>query len=569
MATVKETAQTKPNGLIGRAYAFAEKAHKGQKRKSGEPYFNHLLATAETLASWHLDEGTIAAGLLHDSVEDTQVTREELRSEFGDEIDFLVDGVTKLSHLKYRGAQAKVENLRKLIFALSEDLRVIFIKLADRLHNMSTLDAVPKEKQRRIALETNDIYAPIAYRLGMQNLSGELQELSFPYLYPQESKWLLDTVKDRYREREEYLLRIKPMLDDALTAHRVKPYTIDFRAKRYSSLYYKLLYHNMDIERIYDLIAMRIVVDTVPDCYAALGAVHKTWPPLPGRIKDYIAMPKPNGYRSLHTTVIGPDQKIVEIQIRTKAMHEENENGIAAHWLYEQYKKSGINIAKPTSRMAEEVRWVQQLRTWQEKYTGDGENHDEFLESMKVDFFKDRIFGITPKGDVIDLPLGSTPIDFAYHIHSQVGNTCVAAKVNGTFAPLDHQLRSGDLVEILVQKNKKPSEDWLAFVKTTVAHDHIRAALRAKDQRLRAKREPSKVEFKLTIQNRLGLIRDISGLIARTHFHITSVNTMKQSTPKFTLIRIECELREKDKMEHLLRKLKGLKEVREVSYRVL
>src|SRR3989344_3276709 len=567
--TVAELARNNPGGLIGKAFSFAEKAHKGQKRKSGEPYFNHLTATADTLSSWHLDDATIAAGLLHDAVEDTPVTREELRERFGEEIDFLVDGVTKLSHLKYRGAQEKVENLRKLIFALSQDLRVIFVKLADRLHNMQTLSAVPREKQKRIALETNDIYAPIAYRLGMQNLSGELQDLSFPYLYPQESKWLYDNVRERYKEREEYLENIKPLLGRALEAHHLKAYTIDFRAKRYSSLYYKLVRHNMDIERIYDLVAMRVIVETVQDCYAALGAIHELWPPLPGRIKDYIAMPKPNGYRSLHTTIIGPDGKFVEIQIRTRAMHEEDENGIAAHWLYEQYKKSGLRPDRPTKKLAEEVRWVQQLRTWQEKYAGEGEAHDEFLEAMKIDFFKDRIFGITPKGDVIDLPVGSTPIDFAYHIHSEVGNACVAAKVNDQFVSLDYELHSGDLVEMLTQKNKKPSEDWLSFVKTTVARDHIKVALREKDDRLRAKRIPTKVEFKVAVQNRLGLLRDISAIIAKSHFHIGSINTTKQSTAKFPIMRIECELHEKDKIERLILKLKELKEVREISYRVL
>ncbi len=495
--TVKEIAHKEPQSLVGRAYAFAQHAHAGQKRKTGEPFFNHPLTTAETLRHWHLDDASVAAGLLHDVVEDTPVTREEIVKHFGDEVAFLVDGVTKLSHIKYRGnevrlseaaaREAQIENLRKMIIALSEDLRVVFVKLADRLHNMKTLGALPPQKQKRIAAETNEIYAPIAYRLGMQSVSGELRDLAFPYLHPEEYRRLTSLAKTPYESRLKYLERLKPKVEMALATQSIKPITIDFRAKRYSSLYHKLKRYEMNIEKIYDLVAMRIIVHDITECYGALGAIHQAWPPLPGRIKDYIAMPKPNGYRSLHTTVIGPENTFVEIQIRTEVMHNENEHGIAAHWLYDQKKVSG-HAPKTVKQLTEEVKWVQQLKSWQEKYRGDDVQSDEFLESMKVDFFKDRIFCITPRGDIVILPSGATPVDFAYNIHSQVGDACIGAKVNDRIVPLEYELQSGELVEILTQKNKRPSEDWLLFVKTSLARDHIRTALRAKRKIFEPKR---------------------------------------------------------------------------------
>ena len=319
--TLKELVKQNPEGLIARAFRFAERAHAGQKRKSGDPYVSHTIAVAEILESWRLDEVTIAAGLLHDTVEDGGVPLETIKKNFGEEVAFIVDGVSKLGKIKYRGASAKAENMRKMILALSQDLRVVFVKLADRLHNMRTLSALPPPKQKRIAMETDEIYAPLAYRLGMHSLSGELQDLAFPHLYPKENEWLHRTVESRYEERLKYLERIKPEVEKALADHRLKPSAMDFRAKRYGSLYKKLLRNNMDVERIYDLVAMRIIMNDVSDCYAALGVIHEKWPPLPGRIKDYIAVPKPNGYRSLHTTIIGPDEKIIEFQIRTREMH--------------------------------------------------------------------------------------------------------------------------------------------------------------------------------------------------------------------------------------------------------
>lgn len=546
---------------------MAQKAHAGQKRKNGEPYFNHVLATADILNEWHLDEDTIIAGLLHDVAEDTDTPIEKIREQFGEEVAFLVDGVTKLGRIKYQGVESKVENMRKMILALSHDLRVVFIKLADRLHNMKTLAALPPIKQKRIALETDEIYAPLAYRLGMQNLSGELHDLAFPFLYHKEDKWLEKIAVELYENRYRYLEQIKPILEATLEQHRLKPIQIDFRAKRRSSLYHKLMRHNMDLEKIHDIVAMRIIVETIPECYAVLGIIHEKWPPLPGRIKDYIAMPKPNNYRSLHTTVIGPEGKMVEFQIRTKTMHEENEHGIAAHWMYDQAKRGDGGV--PAKKMAEEIRWVQQLKNWQEKFQSKDYQPDELMQAMKIDFFKDRIFVITPKGDVIDLPVGATPVDFAYQIHTEVGNSCVGAKVNKTLVPLDYKLHSGELVEIIIQKNKKPVEDWLKFVKTAMAKDHIRASLRARGEFARRARLPTKTEILITVETRVGIIKDISTAIAQSHLGIIGFHAQNQAGSKFSTHRVEVGTTDKKSVQKLIVRLKNVKGVREISYKLI
>lgn len=580
--TIKEIAKKDPGGLIARAYAFAERAHAGQKRKSGEPYFNHSLATGGILQSWHLDDATIAAGILHDTVEDTGVPLETIKKEFGAEVAFLVDGVTKLGHIKYRETPAKdsdgkksesngaeelrAENLRKMVLALSQDLRVVFIKLADRMHNMQTLASLPPAKQKRIALETDEIYASLAYRLGMHNVSGELQDLAFPYLHPREYEWLLSTAKERYAARAKYLEKIKPQVKKVLEDHDIHPLDIEIRAKRYSSLYKKLLKRDMDIERVHDLVAMRVIVNTLPECYAALGVIHEAWPPLPRRIKDYIAMPKPNAYRSLHTTVIGPDGKRVEIQIRTKEMHDENEYGVAAHWLYKQ-KQEGATVSG--KKLAQEIAWVQQLRNWQEHFAGNADDPEEFVRAMKIDFFTDRIFAVTPRGDVIDLPAGSTPIDFAYHVHSEVGNAAVGAKVNGVMSTLDHPLKSGDVVEIVTQKGKKPSEDWLRFAKTTIARDHIRMSLRKKNTFAQVLMQPSHAEIKMTVEDRVGLIKDISGSIAEMRIGIMSFHTEPATGKKFHINKVDIASTDKKKIEKLIAKLGNIKGVKGLSYRLV
>jgi len=563
--TVKELARKEPQGLIGRAYAFSVDAHKEQARKSGEPYFNHALATAEILQSWHLDDDTIAAGLLHDTVEDTGVPLTTIEKQFNKDIAFLVDGVTKLGHIKYRGEEHKAENLRKMILALSHDLRVVFIKLADRTHNMQTLGHLPPAKQKRVALETDEIYAPLAYRLGMHNVSGELEDLAFPYLHPQEYAWLVKTAKEQYEERMKYLEKIKPVVKKLLEDHDIKPIDIEIRAKRYASLYKKLLRREMDIGRIYDLVAMRVVVATVPECYAALGVIHEMWTPVPHRIKDYIAMQKPNGYRSLHTTVIGPNDKTIEFQIRNKEMHDENEYGIAAHWLYDRKRRGEAVSGK---KLAQEIEWVQQLKHWQEHFLGKKDTPEEFLEAVKVNFFTDRIFAVTPHGDVIDLPRGSTPIDFAYHVHSDIGDAAAGAKVNGAIVPLDRPLKSGDVVEIIIHKGKKPSSDWMRFVKTSVARDHIKLALRGKHRFARGLTSPLHAEIKIAVELRVGLIEDISGLIARSHMTISNFHTENPKGGRFASYKIEISTVDERKIEKMAVKLKKIKGVREVSCRI-
>ena len=545
--------------LIKRAYEFSKKAHGGQKRKNGEPYVNHPIAAAEAVVAWGLDEATVAAALLHDTIEDTRFTLQDVRNEFGDEVAFLVDGVTKIGRVRYRGVEAKVENLRKFILYLSQDIRVILVKLADRLNNMKTLYALPPAKQKRIALETMEIYAPLAYRLGMQKLSGELEDLAFPYLYPQEYKWMIENVKERFEERERYSKRIRPALEKELKQDGIEITRMESRAKRYTSLYKKLLRYDMNVDSIYDLVAMRVIVKSVEDCYAALGTVHKIWPPVPHRFKDYIALPKANGYRSLHTTVFGPENKITEVQIKTQQMHEAAELGIAAHFAYQQTKDTKAYLER-NAAMADkkELAWIQQLRNWQKNFT----NPEEFVQSLKIDFFKDRILTLTPQGEVIDLPVGATPVDFAYQIHTDVGNHCSGAKVNGKITPLDHPLKSGDMVEIMKQKNKGPSETWLEFVHTGNARNHIRAALRHAGPSL-AHQEPKATEFRLVVTERLGILSEITGTISRSHVIIRSINA---SLP---LVKINCGFLPKEKAGKIMEKLKKIKEIREVSFRLV
>ncbi len=455
--------------LIERAYRFAAKAHKGQMRESGEDYINHSLNTAHTLIEMKLDAPSIAAALLHDVIDDTPITLEDIKREFGNEIALLVSGVSKLGKIKYQGIERHVENLRKMFLAMAKDIRIVIIKLADRLHNMKTLDALPSRKQKRIALETLEIYAPIAHRLGIGRLKGELEDLAFPYAYPSQYEWLKNKIEDRFQERERYLKKIKPIIEKTLKKEGVKYLDIHARAKRYYSLFKKLERYNMDFSKIYDLMASRIIVPTIEDCYAALGVIHKKWKPLPGRIKDYIAVPKANGYQSLHTTVFCVDGKITEFQIRTPEIHWESEYGIAAHWMHAQSASAKSYEVKKT-----QLEWIEELKQWQEDIT----KPKEFLQSLKIDFFKYRIFVLTPKGDVVNLPEGATPVDFAYQIHTELGHRCGGAKVDDKIVPLNHPLSNGQIVEITAKKETKPSRDWLKFVKTNYAKSKIKAWLR-------------------------------------------------------------------------------------------
>ncbi|MEA2113365.1 MAG: RelA/SpoT family protein [Patescibacteria group bacterium] len=466
--------------VILRAYQFAEKAHRGQKRKSGDDYITHCLGTAKTLVELRLDSETVAAGLLHDVLDDTSTTPKQLEKEFGANILRLVNGVCKIGKIKYRGEERAAENLRKLFLAMAEDIRVILIKFADRLHNMKTLGALPREKQKRIAMETLEIYAPLAHRLGIGEIKGQLEDLAFAYVYPKECKEITDKVKGKYEENKKYLLDITPLVKKNLGEKGIKVIEIHARTKHYYSLYKKLIRHDMDWHKIYDLVALRIIVPDVENCYAALGIIHKKWRPLFGKIKDYIAIPKPNGYQSLHTTIFCQNGKITEFQIRTPQMHEEAEYGIAAHW---HYKEKGLKayiqqkILKQTPKkemvkLVEEVAWVKQLREWQkEKFA----SPRDFFNSLKIDFLKDRIFVFTPRGDVIDLPEGATAVDFAYQIHTDIGHQCAEVKIDEKLSSLSKPLQNGQLVEIITQKNKKPNKDWLRFIKTNQARSRINA----------------------------------------------------------------------------------------------
>lgn len=475
--------------LVQRAYAFAKESHEGQIRKSGEEFISHPLAVAALLVQRKLDAATIAAAILHDVAEDSPYTKKDVEARFGPEVAFLVEGVTKLRHIRYaeavnrtnelpraatlkgepRAATERIENLRKMVLAFAEDIRVVLIKLMDRLHNMETIAFLKPDAQKRIALETIEIYAPLASRLGMGELKGQLEDLAFPVVYPNEYRELQNRIADTLEERRSFVSRLIPAIRELLERDSIRVLDINARAKHWYSLWKKLQRSEGNVERIYDLVAVRIVVDSIEHCYGALGVIHGEFPPLPGRIKDYIALPKPNGYRSLHTTIVGPEGKITEIQIRTVEMHHEDEEGIAAHWAY----KEGRHTTKPLQK-ARELAWVRQLRDWMKQF----QDEREFLESLRIDFFKDRIFVFTPKGEVIDLPQGATPIDFAYHIHSEIGDRAMGAKTNGRMIALDAELQSGDVVEILTQKKKKPSPKWLDFVKTSEARRHIQVALR-------------------------------------------------------------------------------------------
>lgn len=469
--------------LIQKAYDFAAIAHTGHMRKSGEPYFNHLFGTAKNLAELGMGAVTISAGLLHDSIEDTPTKPEDIEREFGSEILFLVEGVTKLGKIRYQGSSRHNESLRKLFVAMSQDIRVLIIKLCDRLHNMQTLGSVPQEKQTRIATETLEIYAPIAYRLGIRKLQRELEDLAFSYVHPKEFKEIEQLLKTKRVEQEAQLDKFEKSLKKELAKNGITKFRIDHRVKGLYSLYKKIAKKHMDIEDIYDISAIRVVVPDITDCYRILGIVHTVWQPLPGRIKDYISLPKLNGYQSIHTTVFTGDGGIVEIQIRTEEMQKEAEYGIASHISYKEgLRKKSTNpnllwVSKilPKGKVASNdnfsttdiPKWVKELVEYQK------EAGDEFMDDIKSDFLEERIFVFTPKGDVIDLPKDSSVIDFAYSIHSDIGEHMSGSKVNGKFVAISTMLKNGDRVEIETKKSAKPSYKWLEHCKTTMARRRI------------------------------------------------------------------------------------------------
>ena len=450
---------------VTKAYQLAEEAHKDQRRVSGEPYILHPLAVAQILADMKIDTTTITASLLHDVVEDTSYTLDDLKKMFGKEVAFLVDGVTKLSRLNYRTKEdQQLNSMRKMFLAMAKDVRVVVIKLADRLHNMRTLRYMRSDKQKRIAQETLEIFAPLAHRLGIFNIKWELEDLSFRYLEPDKYYDLVDQMKQKRHVREEIVNEAIDVLKKALDEAHIHC-EINGRPKHFYSIYKKMKKDNRDLSQFYDLFAIRVIVDDVKDCYGVLGIVHSLWKPLPYRFKDYIAMPKPNNYQSLHTTVIGTRGQPVEIQIRTWEMHRIAEYGVAAHWRY----KEGNQTANKDA-FDEKMGWLRNLLEWQ-----DTSNPKEFVNALKLDAFSDEVFVFSPRGDVIDLPQGAIPIDFAYRIHTDVGHRCVGAKINGKIVPLDYKLKNGDIVEIITSKVGKPSLDWLNIVGSSESRSKIRS----------------------------------------------------------------------------------------------
>lgn len=460
--------------LIQRAYVFSAKSHQGQVRKSGEPYLIHPMEVADLIADLHLDEPSICAGLLHDVIEDTLATPEELKSLFGGEIAFIVEGVTKLSQMTFQAKEeAQAENIRKMVVAMSQDIRVLLVKLADRLHNMRTLGHLAPEKQRRIAQETMEIYAPLAHRLGIAWIKTELEDLSFRYLYPDEYQGLKEKVAQKKREREQYTLEATDDIQRNLKKFGFEKGDVNGRPKHFYSIWRKMTSQGIEFEQIHDVVAFRVIVDSIAECYQVLGIIHQCYTPLPNRFKDYIALPKPNMYQSLHTTVIGPQGQRIEIQIRTHEMHRIAEDGIAAHWLYKA--KRGVSAG---GKDVDKFGWLRQIMEWQKEV----DDPRTFYASLKLDLFADEVFVFTPKGDVMGFPQGATPLDFAFAVHTEVGNHCTGARINGSIVPLKYQLQNGDVVEVMTSPSQKPKKEWLSIVATSRAKNKIRQFIRAAER---------------------------------------------------------------------------------------
>ncbi|MBP6859989.1 MAG: bifunctional (p)ppGpp synthetase/guanosine-3',5'-bis(diphosphate) 3'-pyrophosphohydrolase [Candidatus Pacebacteria bacterium] len=500
--------------LITKAYEFGKRAHEGHARYSGEPYFVHPSAVAKHLAEFGMDAPAIAAGLLHDSIEDAKATSEEVEREFGKEVLFLVEGVTKLGKHKYRGAERHAESLRRLLVATSADIRVLIVKLLDRFHNMTTIEHVPEEKRKRIAMETLEIYAPIADRLGMGRIKKQLEDMAFPYVDPDAYAHAVEVRKLKTKENEEGLARIQKALQKELAKRGVTKFKTEIRTKGLWSLHQKLKRKHDDITKIHDIAALRVIVPTVDDCYLALGVIHSLWKPLPGEFKDYIAFPKPNGYQSLHTTTLTAEAGIVEMQVRTEEMHQRAQFGIASHLSYKQLGKGIEKLDAASQKSAFErlsLSWIRglipSLLRYSKKPTAPGtspveikdtpqwlrdlrdghagiEGSEEFIEGLKEDFFSHRVFVFTPRGDAIDLPYESTPVDFAYAIHSDLGNHMNGAKINGKLVSLDTKLRNGDQVEIMTRDSAHPTKKWLEYAKTSLAKRHIRLQVADKEHKV-------------------------------------------------------------------------------------
>ncbi|OGN11905.1 MAG: hypothetical protein A3C71_00190 [Candidatus Yanofskybacteria bacterium RIFCSPHIGHO2_02_FULL_43_15c] len=541
--------------LIARAFELAKRAHEGQFREGGAPYITHPLAAAEILADLKLDSPAIAACLLHDVLEDTAVTEKQMEKEFGQEITFLVKGVTKLSNLTYRQQEEsnlktqnlKVASLRKMLFAMAEDVRVILIKLADRYHNMATLQTCAPEKRQRIALETLEIYAPIAERLGMGQIKGELEDMAFVHAFPEEYRELMKKVKDKYAIRQKYAHKILPLVTQKLQESNIQLLNVHARAKHYYSLYKKLQKVG-ELDRIFDLVALRIILPDISGCYEALGIIHKNYKPVPGLIKDYIAMPKLNGYRSIHTTVFAEEGRIIEIQLRTPEMHEHAENGIAAHWSYSESNKNKKHAAD-----IKEAQWVAQLKNWLK----DSDNQ-ELYQSLRANFFSDRVFVLTPKGEVKDLPEGSTPLDFAYAIHTDLGHSAKGARVNGKMVPFDYQLRNGQIVEIIRGKIKKPSQDWLRFIKSGEAKKKIQSWFKQNGQVIKTNKE--RIKLLLTVKDKIGLLAEIGGIMKELKINILEIKNSPPMKGKAD-IQLTLNVTNRDQSKKLFQKLEDNKNI--------
>ena len=549
--------------LIRKAFAFAEVAHQGQLRSSGDPYMVHPASVAQTLADLRLDMSSIIAGLLHDTVEDTHATLPEIESKFGKEIAELVDGVTKLSKITFKTSEEKqAENFRKMILAMSKDIRVILVKLADRLNNMQTLEYKPPHKQKLIAQETLDIYAPIANRLGISWIKCDLEDLALRYLHPEPYYKLARKIAKTKKEREKYIEEVSAIFEERLEEYDVKA-QVSGRAKHFYSIYKKMERRKVEFEQVFDLIAFRIVVDNITECYKALGVIHAAYKPVPGRFKDYIAMPKANAYQSLHTTVIGPYGERVEIQLRTQDMNQVAEGGIAAHWKYKE--------GKFDTRSRENIEWVNRLLEWQKDLT----DPNEFLETVKIDLFAEDVFIFTPKGEVKKLVHGASPIDFAYAVHSDVGHHCVGAKVNGKIVPLKHRLKSGDTVEIITSVSQAPSKDWLKIVKSSRAKAKIRSYIKSQEQDRALKLGKEMLDKALRAFNhsltKLERSKDLDNLISHFGAHskeelyisvgyglITTDSLIKELVPKNVLDK-DCPLPQREPKGFLERIFKSAK----------
>ncbi|ADU63079.1 MAG: bifunctional (p)ppGpp synthetase/guanosine-3',5'-bis(diphosphate) 3'-pyrophosphohydrolase [Pseudodesulfovibrio sp.] len=460
--------------LIQRAYVFSAQAHDGVVRRSGEPYISHPMNVAYLLAEMQLDEATVAAGLLHDTVEDTQASVDEIEEFFGSDVADIVDGVTKISQMDFESkAVQQAENIRKLILAMAEDIRVLMVKLADRLHNMRTLEFMKPVKQRLIAQETQDIYAPLANRLGLHRVKTELEDLCLRYLKPDVFDQLSQAVSEHRASGEPYIDKVIDLINDMLKKNKIKG-RVYGRTKHLHSIHVKMEQQGLTFDEIYDLIAFRIILESVKDCYAVLGLIHSIWRPVPGRFKDYISIPKANMYQSLHSTVIGPDGERIEVQIRTEEMNRIAEYGVAAHWQYKEVGKGSKRARSADTRDAERYTWLRQIMDWQRELS----DPREFMASLRLEMFQEEVYVFTPSGDIKELPEGATPVDFAYAIHSEVGDKCAGAKVNGRIVPLHSPLKNGDSVEIITDKNRMPSRDWLKFVKTAKARTRIKQYIR-------------------------------------------------------------------------------------------